>query len=149
MKRENELSLWEDEDMDLLSPIRNAIFGVPTFRHEEKNFNKLMKTDIKETENSYELEMEMPGVDKKDVNIDLKNGYLTVSTEKHSSNDEKDKKGNYIRRERYFGSTSRSFYVGDKIKEEDVSASLEHGLLTILVPKKAPQEIEHKKIEIK
>ena len=149
MKRDNELSLWEDEYIDILITIIKAIFGVPTFRHEEKNFNKLMKTDIKETENSYELEMEMPGVDKKDVNIDLKNGYLTVSTEKHSSNDEKDKKGNYIRRERYFGSTSRSFYVGDKIKEEDISASLDKGVLNIFVPRKVQNPEEHKKIEIK
>ena len=149
MKRDNELSLWEDEDMDLFSPIRNAIFGVPTFRHEEKNFNKLMKTDIKETENSYELEIEMPGIDKKDINIDLKNGYLTISSEKHSSNEEKDKRDNYVRRERYYGSVSRSFYVGNKINQEDVTASLEHGLLTIVIPKKTTQEIEHKKIEIK
>ena len=91
----------------------------------------------------------MPGIDKKDVNLELKDGYLTISSKIEKNNDEKDKKGNYIRRERYYGSSSRSFYVGKEIKEQDINASMQNGILNIIIPKKKPEIEQSKKIEIK
>ena len=96
----------------------------------------LMRTDVKETDNSYELDMDMPGFDKGDIKAELKNGYLTISASSNRNNDEKDKDGKYIRRERYTGSCSRSFYVGDDVKQEDIKAKFENGILKVTVPKK-------------
>lgn len=147
MRNEREMKLFDDEDFDFFSPFAN-LFRVPTFRHEE-NFGHLMRTDIKENETNYQLEMELAGVSKENVDIQLKNGYLTVSAHHNTSNDQKDKMGNYIRRERSYGKSSRSFYVGEHIKENDIDAKLEHGILTITVPKKTPEIEQSKKIEIK
>ena len=110
----------------------------------------LMKTDVKETENSYELDMDMPGFDKGDIKAELKNGYLTISASSNRNNDEKDKDGKYIRRERYTGSCSRSFYVGDDVKQEDIKAKFENGILKVTVPKKEekPAVEENKYISI-
>ena len=96
----------------------------------------LMKTDVKETDNSYELDMDMPGFDKGDIKAELKNGYLTISASSHKNNDEKDNDGRYIRRERYSGSCSRSFYVGDGVTQDEIKAKFENGALTLTVPKK-------------
>ncbi len=110
----------------------------------------LMRTDVKETDNSYELDMDMPGFDKGDIKAELKNGYLTISASSNRNNDEKDKDGKYIRRERYTGSCSRSFYVGDDVKEEDIKAKFENGILKVTVPKKEekPAVEENKYISI-
>ena len=106
----------------------------------------LMKTDVKETDNSYELDMDMPGFDKGDIKAELKNGYLTISASSHKNNDEKDNDGRYIRRERYSGSCSRSFYVGDAVTEADIKAKFENGTLTMMIPKKEVQPaVENKK----
>ena len=102
----------------------------------------LMKTDVKDAGDHYELEMEMPGVEKENIKAELKDGYLTLSAAKGLDKDAKDKEGNYIRRERYAGSMSRSFYVGDGVKEEDIHAKYEDGILKLSVPKKAPEKIE-------
>lgn len=148
MKKDyNDLALFDEGDLGL--SILNDLFGVPKFRRDEREMNHLLKTDIKENEDSYALEVEMPGVNKQDINLELKKGYLTISAEKHSSNDEKDKKGNYVRRERFYGSKSRSFYVGNNVKEEDIKASLDNGVLNIEIPKEKPQIEQTKKIEIK
>lgn len=147
MKNEREIKLFDDEDFDFFSPFEN-LFRVPSFRHED-NFNHLMRTDIKENDNNYQLEMELAGVNKENIDIQLKNGYLTVSAHRSNSNDQKDKLGNYIRRERTYGKSSRSFYVGEHLKENDIDAKLEHGILTIIVPKKTPEVEQSKKIEIK
>ena len=101
-----------------------------------------MKTDIKEMNNGYELVVDLPGFKKDEVQVQLKDGYLTISAAKGLDKDEEDKKGNYIRRERYAGSTSRSFYVGNGVKTEDVHAKFENGVLRLSVPKKAAEEIE-------
>ena len=99
-----------------------------------------MKTDVKELDNSYELDIDLPGVKKEDVKAELKDGYLTVSATHGTQNDEKDENGKYIRRERYFGSASRSFYVGDQVKQEDIKAKFENGILKLTVPKPEKHE---------
>ena len=108
--------------------------------------NGLMKTDVKETENAYELAMDLPGYGKNEVKAELKNGYLIIHASKEEKEDEKDKEGKYIRRERYYGSCSRSFYVGKDVTENDIKAKFDNGILRITVPKKeAKPEIEEKK----
>ena len=99
-----------------------------------------MKTDVKETDAGYELDIDLPGYKKEDVKAELKDGYMTISAEKKSEDGEKDEKsGKYLRRERYYGSCSRSFYVGEDMTEEDIKAKFEDGILKISVPKKDPQ----------
>ena len=109
------------------------------------NTTKLMKTDIQEKDDKYILDMDLPGYDKEDIKAQLKNGYLTITAQKNTSNDEKDEEGNYIRRERYCGKCSRSFYVGDSIKEEDIKASFNNGILELTFPKEVPQKEEEMK----
>lgn len=121
-------------------------FNTPFFTRTESS---MMKTDIKEHDNGYELTIDMPGVKKEDIKAELNDGYLTVSAESNSSKDEKDEKGKYICRERYTGSYSRSFYVGDAVTEEDIKAKFENGTLTLEVPKKeALPEKQNKYIAI-
>ena len=109
------------------------LFNTPFFTRTESN---MMKTDIKEHDNCYDLTIDLPGVKKEDIKAELNDGYLTVSAENNTSKDEKDENGKYICRERYSGSYSRSFYVGDAITEEDISAKFENGTLKLTVPKK-------------
>ena len=112
-----------------------------------KSFNstEMMKADVKELENGYELSMNLPGVKKEDIKAELKNGYITVSASTENSSEEKDDEGSYLRRERFYGSTSRSFYVGDQVREEDIKAKYENGVLTLTVPKKDAKQIEAEK----
>ena len=107
----------------------------------------LMKTDIKETEGGYELEMDLPGFTKDEIKVSLENGYMTISAAKGLDKDEHDKKsGRYIRKERYAGSCERSFYVGEDITEEDIKGEFKHGILKLFVPKKeAKPAVEQKK----
>ena len=108
--------------------------------------SSLMKTDIKEMENGYEVTMNLPGVKKEDVKAELKDGCLTISASSNSNKDEKDEEGRYIRRERYSGSCSRSFYVGDAVTVADIKAKFENGTLTMMIPKKEVQPaVENKK----
>mgnify|MGYP005934294389 CR=1 FL=1 len=95
----------------------------------------LMKTDIRETDTSYELDIDLPGFKKDEVSIDLKDGYLTISAAKGLDKDAEDKKGKYIRQERYAGACSRSFYVGWDVEPDEISAKFESGILQISVPK--------------
>ena len=104
------------------------------------NTAKVMKTDIQEKDNNYILDMDLPGYDKEDVKAQLKDGYLTITAQKNTNNEEKDEQGNYIRRERYCGKCSRSFYVGDSIKEEDIKASFNNGILELTFPKEVSQK---------
>ena len=107
----------------------------------------LMKTDIQEHDDGYTLEMDLPGFKKEEIQIELNNGYMTISAAKGLDEDEKDKKsGKYIRRERYTGSCQRSFYVGEDVTEEDIKAEFKHGILKLFVPKKeAKPAVEQKK----
>lgn len=112
-----------------------------------RNASNLMKTDIKEHKDGYELEIDLPGFQKDDLQAELKDGYLTISASKQVNKDEKEKEtGKYIRRERYSGSCQRSFYVGDSITQEDIKAEFKHGILRLFVPKKeAVPEVEERK----
>ena len=105
----------------------------------------LMKTDIREHEEGYELDIDLPGFKKDEITIDLDNGYLTISAAKGLDKDEQDKKGKYIRKERYAGAVQRSFYVGDAVTEEDVKAKFEDGILRLSIPKKDARTVETKK----
>jgi len=103
----------------------------------------VMRTDVKETETNYELEIDLPGYTKDDVKAELKDGCLTITAEKNEEHEEKT--GKYIRKERYTGSMSRAFYIGEGITEQDISAKFENGILLITMPKEAPQKVEEKK----
>lgn len=100
-----------------------------------KNGRNLMKTDIRETDTNYELAIDLPGFKKDEIHIELKNGYLTISAAKGVDKDQQDKAGKYIRQERYAGACSRSFFVGEAVKPEEVSAKYEDGILKLSVPK--------------
>ncbi len=106
------------------------------------NTNRLMRTDVKETDQTYELDIDLPGFKTDDIKVQLKDGYLTVAATKNVNNDEKREDGSYIRRERYAGSCSRSFYVGDAVKQEDVHAKYSDGILRLSVPKTDRRQVE-------
>lgn len=112
---------------------RNPLYG--------KHAKNLMKTDIKETENTYEIDVDLPGFQKDEIGLELKDGYLTISASKGLDKEEKGKEGKYIRQERYVGSCSRSFYVGEGVEPEDVSAKYENGILKLSLPKAGPKEL--------
>ena len=117
-----------------------SVFGGKNDPLYGKHAKNGMTTDVRETENSYELDIDLPGFKKEDVSLKLDSGYLTISASKSLEKDEKEKKdGKYIRRERYDGQCSRSFYVGDGVQAKDVSAKFEDGILKVSVPKAAPQ----------
>ena len=107
-----------------------------------KHGKNLMKTDVRETENSYELDVDLPGFKKDEVEIQLQDGCLTVSAAKGLDKDEEDKKGRYIRQERYTGACSRSFYVGTDLQPKEVSAKFTDGILELTFPKEAPKKEE-------
>ena len=122
----------------MMPGIDHALYG--------KHAKNMMKTDVRETEDSYLVDIDLPGFKKDEVKVELKDGYLTVSAAKGLDKDEQDKKGRYIRQERYAGTMSRSFYVGEGVTEEDIKAEFKHGILTLVVPKKeAKPAVEQKK----
>ncbi len=125
---------------DLFDDIFDNMFRAPVFGGES-----LMKTDVHEKDGRYVLDVEIPGYKKEDVKISLYNGTLTVSAEKNETNEEKDAKGRILRQERYSGNCSRSFYVGDAIRETDVQASFDNGILRITIPTAQKKEEEEKK----
>jgi HSP20 family protein len=134
-------SIFRDNLFDdfMSDPWKDSFFAAPSAgRH-------LMSTDVKENDQSYELDIELPGYKKEDVKAELKNGYLTISASRNANNDEKDEKGNYIRRERYSGSCSRSFYVGEGVSQEDIHAKFENGILKLEVPKADAKKVEEKR----
>ena len=112
-----------------------------------RHAKNMMKTDIKEQEDGYELEMDLPGFTKDEITAELKDVYLTISASKGLDKDEQEKEtGKYIRRERYAGACQRSFYVGEDITEQDIKAEFKHGILKLFVPKKEAQpKVENKK----
>lgn len=132
-------------DNDWMSfPFEREFFGRrnPAYSKLEKN---MMKTDVRETDNGYELDIDLPGYTKEDIGAQLENGYLTITAKKDSTNEKKDDQGRYIRQERYTGSMSRSFYVGDAVTQEEVKAKFENGILKLSVPKKDKEAIQQNK----
>ena len=125
-----------DDWMDLSFPdVDKVLYG--------KHAKNMMKTDVKQTDKGYEVAIDLPGFKKDEVTIQLKDGYLNISAAKGLDKDEKDKKDKYIRKERYAGSMSRSFYVGD-ISENDIHAKYEDGILTLDIPKEDKKAVESK-----
>ena len=105
-----------------------------------------MKTDVRETENTYELDIDLPGFKKDEINVELKDGYLTIGASKGLDKDETDKNGKFIRQERYTGACSRSFYVGANVQPEDIGAKYEDGILRLSVPKNVKKPLPEKKV---
>ena len=131
---ENLLDDWFDFPMEKdFFGGRNPLYG--------KHAKNLMKTDVRETENSYELDIDLPGFKKDEINVQLDNGYLSISAAKGLDKDEEKKNSKYIRRERYAGAMSRTFYVGDNLTQQDIKAKFENGILKISVPKKDVQQV--------
>ena len=130
-------NLFNDDWMDFSFPdIDKELYG--------KHAKNLMKTDVKEKDGNYEVAIDLPGFKKDEITAELKDGYLTISAAKGLDKDEKDKEGKYIRRERYAGNLSRSFYVGDGVKQENIKASFKNGILRITVPKEDKKAKEEK-----
>ena len=130
--------LYNDKDM---KKMEKKLYG--------RRGRNLMKTDIREKDDSYELEMDLPGFTKDEVKASLENGYLTISAAKGLDKDEKEKEtGKYIRRERYAGACQRTFYVGEDVTQEDIKGEFKHGILKLTIPKKAAQVPEKKYIAI-
>ena len=116
---------------------RNAFYG--------RHGNGLMKTDVREKDGNYEVDMDLPGFKKEDLSLKLENGCLTVTAKQNVDNDQKDDQGRYIRRERYSGTMSRSFYVGENITESDIHAKYEDGILKLTLPKPDSEAVESRK----
>jgi HSP20 family molecular chaperone IbpA len=112
------------------------VFDDPFF---ERKDIKLMKTDIKEEDGNVVVEIDLPGYEKEDIKVDLEDGYLTVKAEKNEKKED-DKKGKYIRRERFMGMCSRSYYVGNSVRHEDIKANFKNGILTLTYPKNSESE---------
>ena len=124
-------------ERELRAMNRNPLYG--------KHGRNLMKTDVRETEDSYELDIDLPGFKKDEIHLELKDGYLTISAEKSMEKDKENEKGKMLRQERYSGVMQRSFYIGDHLSEEDVKASYESGVLHIKFPKKEALKAPEKK----
>ncbi len=133
-RRNGDLDVWKD------------LFDDPFFTDRE---TRIMRTDIKEGKDNYNILIDLPGYEKENIKIDIDNGYLNISATMNNQNEEKEE-GKFVRRERYFGECSRSFYVGDEITEEDIHATFKNGILNLNIPKKEEnQQINTKKyIEI-
>ena len=132
-------NLFDDffaDPFGMMAPVRGseeALYG--------KHARNLMKTDVRELDNTYELDVDLPGFKKDEISVDLKNGYLTIGASKGLDKDQQDENSKYIRRERYAGVCSRSFFVGDAIRPEDISAKYEDGILRLSVPKTVHKEL--------
>lgn len=136
-------SLFDDFFDDFMRPVKRTVsYSNPS--------SAIMRTDVKESDTGYELHIELPGYKKEDVKAELKDGTLTISAAKKAETNEKDENGKYIRRERFSGNCRRSFHVGDAVKQEDIKAKFEDGVLKVFVPKKEakPAVEENKYITI-
>ncbi len=128
-------NLFNDDWMNFGFPeVDKALYG--------KHASHEMKTDVKETDSGYEVDIDLPGFKKDEINVQLDNGYLSISAAKGLDKEEKNKEGKYIRKERYAGAMSRSFYVGDAITQEDIKAKYESGILRLSIPKKEAKQVE-------
>ena len=141
---ENLMDVFDDFDRSFFRGFGNidhTLYG--------KHAQHMMKTDVKETDDSYEVDIDLPGFKKDEIHLELNNGYLTISTEKTLEKDNEGKKGKMLRQERYSGVMQRSFFVGEHLTEEDIKASYDSGVLHVIIPKKdAPKAPEKKTILI-
>ena len=132
-------NLFDEDWAD--TPLMREYFGKGNFLY-GKHAKHLLRTDVRETEDGIEADIDLPGFKKDEIQVHLENGYLTVSAEKHA--DKQAGKGKYLRQERYSGTVSRTFYVGDALKPDDVKAKYEDGVLVVSLSKKAPEAIEQR-----
>ena len=132
-------NLFDEDWAD--TPLMREYFGKGNFLY-GKHAKHLLRTDVRETEDAIEADIDLPGFKKDEIQVHLENGYLTVSAEKHA--DKQAGKGKYLRQERYSGTVSRTFYVGDALKPDDVKAKYEDGVLVVSLSKKAPEAIEQR-----
>ena len=132
-------NLFDEDWAD--TPLMREYFGKGNFLY-GKHAKHLLRTDVRETEDAIEADIDLPGFKKDEIQVLLENGYLTVSAEKHA--DKQAGKGKYLRQERYSGTVSRTFYVGDALKPDDVKAKYEDGVLVVSLSKKAPEAIEQR-----
>ena len=138
---ENLMDVFDDFDRNFFRGFGNvdrALYG--------KNAQRIMKTDVRETDDSYELDVDLPGFRKDEIHLELNNGYLTISTEKSLEKEQKGDRGTVLRQERFAGTMQRSFYVGGQVTEEDVKASFENGVLHIVLPKREARRVPEKKM---
>ena len=129
-RKRNDFDLFED------------MFSDPFFERKE---SRLMKTDIKEKGDNYIIDVDLPGYEKENIEIEIENGYLKVTAKTSQNIDESNEKERYIHKERFYGECSRSFYVGENVKEDDVKASFKNGILSLCVPKQEQKKLEDKK----
>ena len=137
---ENLMDMFDDFDRNFFRGMNHperALYG--------KNAPHMMKTDVKELENGYEVDVDLPGFKKDEIKLELNNGYLTITTEKSLEKNEENKEGRMLRQERYSGTMQRSFFVGTYVKEEDIKASYENGVLHLQIPKKEAVKVPEKK----
>ena len=120
----------------------DEFFNDPFFSDSYQNRPTLMKTDIEDDGTNYIIDVELPGYKKENVRAELKDGYLTIYAETASEREDSENGKNYIRKERYSGSCKRSFYVGSQLRQEDIKAAFDNGVLKLTVPKEAPKQIE-------
>ena len=132
-------NLFDEDWAD--TPLMREYFGKGNFLY-GKHAKHLLRTDVRETEDAIEADIDLPGFKKDEIQVHLENGYLTVSAEKHA--DKQAGKGKYLRQERYSGTVSRTFYIGDALKPDDVKAKYEDGVLVVSLSKKAPEAIEQR-----
>lgn len=131
-------NLFEDwMDFPFTGDVDRMLYG--------KHAKNLMKTDVRELDGNYELDIDLPGFKKDEVTAQLQDGYLTIRAAKGLDKDEQDKKGRYIRQERYAGAMSRSFYVGAQVRQEDIHAKFENGILRLTFPKEDTKAVEQKR----
>lgn len=124
---------------DVFDDFFNDPFFSSSFNRQDAS---MMKTDVKDDGTNYQLAVDLPGFQKEDIKAELKDGYLTIAASHEENKDEKDEHGKYVRRERYTGSCRRAFFVGDAMKQEDIQAAFENGVLRLQFPKEAPKAVE-------
>ena len=137
---ENLMDVFDDFDRNFFRNFGNidrTLYG--------KHARNMMKTDVKETDEGYEVDIDLPGFKKDEITAELKDGYLIISAAKGLDKDEKDKEGRMIRQERYAGSCTRSFYVGDAVTEQEIKGKYEDGILKLSIPKRDAKQVEEKK----
>ncbi len=131
---------------NVFDQLMNPSFDRDLFSHDFGSHKvNLMKTDVKENDEAYEMTIDLPGYHKEDIDVQFDKGMLSITAKRSDAKDEKDEDGKFIRRERYYGSCTRQFYVGDTVRKDDIKANMKDGVLALTIPKKGTAEIEESK----